>query len=70
MRNYLLNIKKEINSLGFTIVSRDFERPCRGFLVIAETQAQEFSKLDFLYKELLTLKYERNYTCGILQQFD
>ena len=41
-------IKKEIESFGFLVVSHDFERPWGGFLVIDESQAQEFSKLDFL----------------------
>ena len=36
-------IKKEIESFGFRIVSHDFERPWGGFLVIDESQAQDFS---------------------------
>lgn len=42
MNNYCVKIKMQIESLGFTIVSEDFERPWGGFLVIKETQAQEF----------------------------
>ena len=38
-------IKKEIESLGFSVVSHDFERPWGGFLVIDETQAQDFSAI-------------------------
>ena len=36
-------IKKEIESFGFNVVSYDFERPWGGFLVIDESQAQDFS---------------------------
>jgi hypothetical protein len=36
-------IKKEIESFGFNVVSHDFERPWGGFLVIDESQAQDFS---------------------------
>ena len=56
MRNYLLNIKQEINSLGFTIVSRDFERPWGGFFVIDKRQAQEFSNKFFKGLDVNTLK--------------
>ena len=40
-------IKKEIESFGFNIVSHDFERPWGGFLVIDESQAQDFSNKFF-----------------------
>ena len=40
--NYFKVIKNEITSLGFEIVSEDFERPWGGFLVINEAQAQDF----------------------------
>jgi hypothetical protein len=40
MNNFLQNIQYEIKSLGFIIVSFDFERPWGGFLVIDENQAQ------------------------------
>ena len=45
--NYFEEIEKEINSLGFEIVSRDFERPWGGFLVINEAQAQDFANKFF-----------------------
>ena len=41
--NYLNEIEDEIEGLGFKIISKDFERPWGGFLVINENQAQEFS---------------------------
>jgi len=49
-------IKKEIESFGFTIVSHDFERPWGGFLVIDENQAQEFSNKFFKGIDVNTLK--------------
>ena len=53
--NYL-EIKKEIESFGFLVVSHDFERPWGGFLVIDETQAQEFSNHFFKGLDVNTLK--------------
>ena len=41
--DYLYKIENEIADLGFEIISKDFERPWGGFLVIKENQAQEFS---------------------------
>ena len=45
--NYFKHIEKEIISLGFEITSRDFERPWGGFLVINESQAQDFANKFF-----------------------
>ena len=44
-------LKKQIESFGFIIVSKDFTRPWGGFLVIDKTQAQEFS--DKFFKQPL-----------------
>ena len=49
-------IKKEIESFGFSIVSHDFKRPWGGFLVINETQAQDFSNKFFDGLDVNTLK--------------
>tara|TARA_B100000787_G_C16070084_1_gene239510 strand:- start:59 stop:535 length:477 start_codon:yes stop_codon:yes gene_type:complete len=49
-------IKKNIKSFGFSVVSCDFERPWGGFLVINETQAQEFSNKFFKGLDVNTLK--------------
>ena len=49
-------IKKEIESFGFSVVSHDFERPWGGFLVIDEIQAQEFSNKFFEGLDVNTLK--------------
>ncbi|MAW84549.1 MAG: phosphoheptose isomerase, partial [Crocinitomicaceae bacterium] len=41
--NYFTKIQKEVEDLGFKILSKDFNRPWGGFLVIDENQSQEFS---------------------------
>ena len=41
--NYLYEVEKEIKSFGFEIISKDFDRPWGGFLVISEEQAQQFA---------------------------
>ena len=45
--DYLHKIENEIKGLGFDIISKDFERPWGGFLVINESQAQEFTNIFF-----------------------
>ena len=52
----LQEIKKEIESLGFLVISNDFERPWGGFLVIDESQSQEFSNKFFEGLNVNTLK--------------
>jgi mannose-6-phosphate isomerase-like protein (cupin superfamily) len=54
--NYFNEIEEHIKSLEFNIVSHDFERPWGGFLVIDETQAQEFSNKFFKGLDVNTLK--------------
>ena len=49
-------IEQDIKSLNFIISSKDFNRPWGGFLVIDETQAQEFSNKFFNGKDVNTLK--------------
>lgn len=49
-------IKKEIESFGFYVVSHDFERPWGGFLVIDEEQSQDFSNKFFEGLDVNTLK--------------
>ena len=41
--NYYVKIQELIESFGFKVVSKDFQRPWGGFLVIDENQAQNFS---------------------------
>jgi len=49
-------IKKEIESFGFTVISHDFERLWGGFLVIDESQVQDFSNKFFKGLNVNTLK--------------
>ena len=45
--NYFQQIEKEIIALGFEIISKDFKKPWGGFLVINESQAQDFANKFF-----------------------
>ena len=56
MNNYCVNIENEIKSFGLSIVSHDFERPWGGFLVIDESQAQDFSNKFFEGLDVNSLK--------------
>ena len=49
-------IKKEVESYGFKVVSHDIERPWGGFLVIDERQAQKFSNKFFEGLDVNNLK--------------
>ena len=53
---FLKKIKDHIKSLRFQVVSHDFERPWGGFLVIDESQAQDFSNKFFEGIDVNTLK--------------
>ena len=54
--DYLHEIENEISNLGIDIISKDFERPWGGFLVINENQAQEFSDKFFKGINVQSLK--------------
>ncbi len=54
--NYFIKIQKEVEALGFKILSKDFNRPWGGFLVIDENQSQEFSNIFFSGIDVNTLK--------------
>ncbi len=54
--NYFKKIENEIIAKGFKIISKDFERPWGGFLVIDENQAQEFANIFFDGINVETLK--------------
>ena len=54
--DYLHEIENEISDLGFEIISKDFERPWGGFLVINEEQAQELANQFFDGIDVETLK--------------
>ena len=50
------NTEDLIKSKGFKVISKDFERPWGGFLVIDESQAQDFSNQFFKGLHVQTLK--------------
>ena len=54
--NYFNKIEEHIKSLEINVVSKDFNRPWGGFLVIDENQAQEFSNKFFEGLDINTLK--------------
>jgi len=56
MNNYFAEIKKGVEKIGFSVISFDSKRPWGGFLVIDETQAQEFSNNFFEGLDINTLK--------------
>ena len=51
-------IQQEIESYGFTVVAKDFERPWGAFLVIKEEQAQDFANRFFDGIDVDTLRVE------------
>ncbi len=53
---YFKEIEELIKRLGFQVVSKDFQRPWGGFLVIDENQAQDFSNQFFKGINIETLK--------------
>ena len=54
--NYFKKIENEIIEKGFQIVSKDFERPWGGFLVIDESQVHDFANTFFDGINVETLK--------------
>ena len=54
--NYFKKIENEIIGKGFKIISKDFNRPWGGFLVINESQAQDFANTFFDGINVETLK--------------
>jgi mannose-6-phosphate isomerase len=56
MKLVFKEIINKIKFYGFNIDSHDFERPWGGFLVIDESQAQEFSNKFFKHLDVNTLK--------------
>ena len=55
MTDLFLDTKKQIESLGFNIISHDFNRPWGGFLLIDESQSKEFIS-KFISNEDLKIK--------------
>ena len=54
--SYFKKIENEIIGKGFKIISKDFERPWGGFLVIDESQAKDFANTFFDGINVETLK--------------
>ena len=54
--NYFKKIENEIIEKGFQIISKDFERPWGGYLLINESQAQDFANSFFDGIDIETLK--------------
>lgn len=64
--NYYHKIQHEIESYGFNIVAKDFERPWGAFLVIDETQSQDFSDKFFKKIDVNSLKIQGKLSPKIL----
>ena len=54
--NYFNKIENQIIGKGFKIISKDFEKPWGGFLVIDESQVQDFANTFFDGINIETLK--------------
>ena len=61
-----IQIQQEIESYGFTIVTKDFERPWGAFLVIKEEEAQDFANHFFDGIDVDTLRVEGKLSPKIL----
>ena len=55
MNKYYTDIIEEIESLGFNVIDYDFNRPWGGFLLIDESQSQDFIHT-FISKENLKIE--------------
>ena len=54
--SFYIKTESLIKSKGFNIISKDFERPWGGFLVVDENQSQDFSNQFFKELDVKTLK--------------
>ena len=59
-------IQQEIESYGFTVVAKDFERPWGAFLVIKEEEAQDFANRFFDGIDVDTFRIEGKLSPKIL----
>ena len=64
--NHFLEIEKKVKEKGFKISSKDFERPWGGFLLINESQVQDFVNYFFDGTDIATLKIEGRLSPKIL----
>ena len=61
-----IEIQQEIESYGFTVVAKDFERPWGAFIVIEEEQSQDFANRFFDGIDVNTLRVEGKLSPKIL----
>jgi len=61
-----IEIQQEIESYGFTIVAKDFERPWGAFLVIKEEESQDFANRFFNGLDVDSLRVEGKLSPKIL----
>ena len=61
-----IEIQQEIESYGFTIVAKDFERPWGAFLVIKEEETQGFANRFFSGIDVDTLRIDGKFSPKIL----
>ena len=54
--SFYIETENLVKSKGFKVISKDFERPWGGFLVINESQAQDFSNQFFKGLDVQTLE--------------
>ena len=64
--NFYKKIEQELQSLGFTIIDADLQRPWGAFYYIDENQAQEFSNHFFKGIDINTLKIDGKLSPKIL----
>tara|TARA_B110000914_G_scaffold172258_1_gene153049 strand:- start:125 stop:607 length:483 start_codon:yes stop_codon:yes gene_type:complete len=64
--NYFTQTEELIKLKGFKIISKDFQRPWGGFLVIDENQAQDFSNQFFKGIDVDSLKISEKLSPKIL----
>ena len=64
--DYLHKIENQISDLGFNIISKDFERPWGGFLIIDETESKLFANYFFNKKITNKIDYTRKISPKIL----
>ncbi|MDB2701948.1 phosphoheptose isomerase [Flavobacteriaceae bacterium] len=65
-KEFYSSIEDKIKGLGFTVVSKDFDRPWGAFLIVDENQAQDFADQFFDGIEINTLKLEGKLSPKIL----
>ena len=65
-KEFYSSIEDKIKGLGFTVVSKDFDRPWGAFFVIKEEEAQDFANHFFDGIDVDTLRFEGKLSPKIL----